>query len=65
MKVIIVSQVANGILLPFVLVFMLQLVNRREVMGTYTNSRLANIIAWSTSAVMVLLTGALLWTSVR
>ncbi len=65
MKVIIVSQVANGILLPFVLFFMLTLVNRVDLMGTYTNSRFANVIAWSTSAVMVVLTGALVWTSLR
>jgi Mn2+/Fe2+ NRAMP family transporter len=64
MKVIIVSQVANGILLPFVLFFMLTLVNRAELMGTYTNSRAANVIAWSTSVVMVALTAALVWTSV-
>lgn len=63
MKVIIVSQVANGILLPFVLFFMLTLVNRVDLMGTYTNSRAANVIAWSTSVVMVSLTAALVWTS--
>jgi len=62
MKVIMVSQVANGILLPFVLFYMLRLVNRREVMGAYTNSLTANVIAWSTSGTMVLLTIALMWT---
>ena len=65
MKVIMISQVANGVLLPFVLFFMLQLVNRRDLMGAYTNSRPANVIAWSTSDVMVTLTVALVWTSVR
>jgi Mn2+/Fe2+ NRAMP family transporter len=64
MKVIIVSQVANGILLPFVLFFMLTLVNRADLMGAYTNSRMANLIACSTSVVMVALTGALVWTSI-
>jgi Mn2+/Fe2+ NRAMP family transporter len=64
MKVIIVSQLANGILLPFVLFFMLTLVNRADLMGTYTNSRAANVIAVSTSVVMVILTIALLWTSI-
>ena len=65
MRVIIISQVANGILLPFVLFFMLQLVNRDDLMGPHTNSRVANVIAWSTSVVMVLLTAALVWTSIR
>jgi len=64
MKVIMVSQVANGVLLPFVLFFMLSLVNRSDLMGSYTNSRLANAIAWSTSVVMVVLTAALVWTSI-
>ena len=64
MKLIIASQVANGILLPFVLFFMLKLINRSDLMGAYTNSRAANVIAWSTSVAMVLLTLALVWTSV-
>jgi len=42
---------------------MLKLINRRDVMGTYVNSRAANAIAWSTSVVMVALTAALIWTS--
>src|SRR5215470_5753420 len=58
-KVMIFSQVANGILLPFVLVYMLILVNRRELMGEYKNSTLANVIAWTTCIVMILLTVAL------
>lgn len=55
-KVILFSQVANGILLPFVLVFMLILINRREVMGEYRNSLLGNIIAWTTGVAIVALT---------
>ncbi len=55
-KVILFSQVANGILLPFVLVFMLLLINRKPVMGAYRNSRLANAIAWTTSVAIVALT---------
>jgi Mn2+/Fe2+ NRAMP family transporter len=54
--------VVNGILLPFVLIFMLKLVNKPELMGTYTNSRLGNIIAWGTSGIMIGLTVALIWT---
>lgn len=65
MKLIIVSQVANGILLPFVLFFMLRLVNRADLMGASTNSRAANLVAWSTSIVMVALTAALVWTSIN
>jgi NRAMP (natural resistance-associated macrophage protein)-like metal ion transporter len=55
-KISILSQVVNGIVLPFVLVFMLLLVNKKELMGEHVNSRLYNIIAWSTAVVMVVLT---------
>jgi Mn2+/Fe2+ NRAMP family transporter len=61
-KLILLSQVANGILLPFVLFFMLKLVNRPDLMGHYTNSKLANAIALATSIVMVVLTVAMIWT---
>jgi NRAMP (natural resistance-associated macrophage protein)-like metal ion transporter len=58
------SQVLNGILLPFVLIFILLLVNRYDLMGSYVNSRTYNLIAWGTSALMIALTlmmvGALL-----
>ena len=50
------SQVANGILLPFVLVFMLKLINDRELMGDYVNTRTFNGIAWTTTLVMIALT---------
>lgn len=62
-RLIMISQVANGILLPFVLFYMLKLVNRADLMGSYKNSGIANVIAWSTSGVMVALTVALIWTS--
>ena len=57
------SQVINGILLPFVLLFMLALVNNKEIMGEYVNSRGYNIVAWSISVVMILLTLLLLVSS--
>ena len=64
LKVILLSQVANGILLPFVLVFMLILVNRPRLMGEYKNGPWGNTIAVGTSVVMVLLTIALIYNSV-
>jgi len=63
-KLILFSQVANGVLLPFVLFFMLKLVNRQELMGTYRNSLFANIVAWATSIIMIGLSAALLWAQV-
>ncbi|MGE5247000.1 MAG: Nramp family divalent metal transporter [Verrucomicrobiota bacterium] len=50
------SQVVNGVLLPFVLIFMLKLINDRELMGDHVNSRAFNGIAWTTTVVMIALT---------
>jgi len=63
LKFILFSQVANGVLLPFLLIFMLLLVNRKELMGEYRNSRFANVIAWGTSIVIMILTMAMVWTT--
>ncbi len=57
------SQVINGVLLPFVLVFMLVLINKKNIMGTYTNSKFFNWVAWGTTVIMVSLTLLLVITS--
>jgi NRAMP (natural resistance-associated macrophage protein)-like metal ion transporter len=54
--IILFTQVANGILLPIVLIFMLRLCNREDLMGSHKNSRLFNIIAWTTCLVVISLT---------
>lgn len=56
---ILFSQVVNGVLLPFVLIFMVLLVNRPGLMKEWTNSRGYNIVAWVAVAVMIGLTLAL------
>ncbi len=58
----VLSQVVNGIVLPFVLIFMLILTNDRELMGDHVNTRGFNIIAWTTVAVMIGLTLAMIAT---
>ncbi|HEX9206460.1 MAG TPA: Nramp family divalent metal transporter [Candidatus Deferrimicrobiaceae bacterium] len=58
------SQVVNGMLLPFVLIFMLRLINDRELMGGHVNSKAFNGIAWTTTAVMIFLTGLLVLVTV-
>ncbi len=58
------SQTLNGILLPFILVIVLQLVNDREVMGAAVNSPLVNLIGWGTAFLMSALTLLLLLTSI-
>jgi NRAMP (natural resistance-associated macrophage protein)-like metal ion transporter len=64
LKVILLSQVANGILLPFVLGFMLILINREHLMGEYRNGPWGNSIAIATSVIMVMLTIALIYNSI-
>ncbi len=45
-RMILLSQVLNGVLLPFVLVFMILLVNKRELMGEWVNPRWFNVVSW-------------------
>jgi len=54
------SQTINGILLPIILVLMLRLCNNKRLMGKYANSRLANIIGWSTAIIVIAATVVLL-----
>jgi Mn2+/Fe2+ NRAMP family transporter len=54
--IILLSQVANGVLLPLVLIFMLRLSNREDLMGENRNSRAFNAVAWVTCVVMIALT---------
>jgi Mn2+/Fe2+ NRAMP family transporter len=46
------SQVINGLLLPFVLIFMLLLINDRRIMGDYVNSWMMNIVSWVTVVIL-------------
>jgi Mn2+/Fe2+ NRAMP family transporter len=57
----ILSQVLNGVLLPFVLYFMLKLINNKELMGEHTNSTWFNIVAWATAVIVIGLTVVMLW----
>ena len=50
------SQVLNGMVLPFVLIFMLLLINDKKLMMDHTNGLVFNTIAWMTSIVMIALT---------
>ena len=53
--VMLASQVVNGILLPFVLIFMLKLITNKKIMGTHTNSMTGTIISIIVIVVMVIL----------
>ena len=54
--VIVISQNLNGILLPIILVFMLRLVNNPRIMGAHTNPTWLNVVAWSLTGLITLLT---------
>ena len=61
-RIAVLSQVVNGVVLPFVLIFMLLLINKKELMGEYVNTRLFNWVAWATAVIMIGLTIAWFWT---
>ena len=52
-KMIILSQVFNGLLLPVVMIFMLKLINKHELMGEHTNSTWFNWVAWATAVIVI------------
>jgi NRAMP (natural resistance-associated macrophage protein)-like metal ion transporter len=54
-SVLLVTQVINGLLLPFVLFAVLRLVNDRELMGRYVNGPIYNVAAWLTAIVVTIL----------
>jgi Mn2+/Fe2+ NRAMP family transporter len=63
-KIFIFSQVGNGVWLPIVIIFILLLVNRRDLMGDHVNTLTFNIVAWATAIAMIILTLVLVYTSI-
>jgi NRAMP (natural resistance-associated macrophage protein)-like metal ion transporter len=63
-KILIYSQVGNGVWLPIVLIFILLLINRRDLMGEYTNTWGFNLIAWTVSIIMIVLTIIAIYTAI-
>ena len=61
-KISVFSQVVNGVAVPPILVLMLLLVNKKDLMADFVNSRVYNVIAWATTVVMICLTVAWFWT---
>jgi Mn2+/Fe2+ NRAMP family transporter len=54
--VMVLSQVLNGILLPFILIFVLILINKVDLMGEFVNGKVYNTIIWATVVVLISLT---------
>src|SRR6516164_6819126 len=59
------SQVLNGFLLPVVMVFVLMLVNRRDLMGERVNTEGFNWVAWISTVAMIGLTLIVAYSSIR
>ncbi|HTP00620.1 MAG TPA: Nramp family divalent metal transporter [Anaerolineales bacterium] len=55
-RMILWSQVLNGMLLPFILIFMILLINKRDLMGEWINPRWFNVVSWVTVVLIVGLT---------
>jgi Mn2+/Fe2+ NRAMP family transporter len=64
-KISVLSQVVNGGVLPFVLIFMVLLINKKELMDEHVNTRFYNVISWGLTAVMIVLTAVLVWNALR
>jgi len=56
LKIMFISQVGNGILLPFILIYMLLLINNKDIMGEFTNTRWLNILTGIVIFVIIVLT---------
>ena len=56
-EVIKFAQIANGILLPLIAIFLVWVVNKSSVMGAYTNTKWQNAIAFVIIALSVILGG--------
>ena len=64
-KIQLYSQALNGVAIAPVLIFLLLLVNKKELMGEYVNSKLYNTLAWGLTIVMVILSVPFVWDTVR
>jgi Mn2+/Fe2+ NRAMP family transporter len=64
-KIQLYSQAVNGVAIAPVLIFMLLLVNKKELMGEYVNSRFYNVAAWTLTVVMTILSVPFVWETVR
>lgn len=63
LKIMILSQDINGILLPFILIFVMKIVNNKKIMGEHVNGPVANIISWLTIGGIILATVVLVASS--
>ncbi|HEY3027104.1 MAG TPA: divalent metal cation transporter [Pyrinomonadaceae bacterium] len=63
-RVLLVTQVINGLLLPVILIAVLRLVNDRELMGKHVNGPIYNLAAWLTTIIVSALSLLLILTTI-
>lgn len=63
-KVMWFSQIINCLLMPVVLIFMLQLINNKELMGDFKNSLWTNVVSYISTAILIILNITLLYNSI-
>lgn len=54
-KVMLVTQQLAGILSPIILIYMVKIINDKEIMGKYVNTSVQNIIIWFTVIFIIVL----------
>ncbi len=62
-KIMILSQDINGMLLPVILIFVMLIINNKRIMGEHVNKPIGNIIAWLTIIGIISATAILVATS--
>ncbi|MGQ9618715.1 MAG: NRAMP family divalent metal transporter [Candidatus Aminicenantia bacterium] len=64
-KVMLISQTTNGILLPLILIFMIIIINDKKIMGNYRNNFVQNVISFLTAGSLIILTLVLIFEGVK
>jgi Mn2+/Fe2+ NRAMP family transporter len=63
-SLMVLASFINGLLLPFVLLYVISLANNKQIMGSYVISKGYNYIAWGTVIVIICLTAFLVVTTI-
>lgn len=63
-NVMLFSQDVNGVILPIILLFVMKIINDKQIMGEYVNKRFGNAVAWLTIVGIIGVTFILLGTEI-
>ncbi len=62
-QLMLTSQVINGLILPLILVAIVKIINSERIMGEYVNSRFYNVVVWTSTGILIALSGLLVLTT--